>query len=194
MEHRARAGGGPHSASFPAGVRVVDAAIHILAEEAHGIRNVYVHELAVDKREERLAAVGLGDRHIGPEPERVVPIDPEVIRVLGAAGVGDSFELRPRKLIQGPTFRTVLAGRRGWSIERALALAPIEARQMSTRERRPHHAAEIEVDPPRPVSNIRRQVDFGQGRLRGIGTGHQPEDVPGLIEPREADVHRLAPD
>jgi hypothetical protein len=55
-------------------------------------------------------AVGLGDRHVRPESERVVPIDPEVIRVLGAARVGDPFELRPRKLIQGPTLRTVPAG------------------------------------------------------------------------------------
>src|SRR5256712_8248658 len=54
VEHRARAGGGPHSASFPAGVRVVDAAIHVLADEAHGLRNLNGHELAVDEREERL--------------------------------------------------------------------------------------------------------------------------------------------
>src|SRR4029453_16177181 len=136
VEHRSCAGGGPYRASLPARLWIVDAAIHILAEEAHGIGNVDGHELAVDECEERLAAIGFSNRDIRPESERIVAIDPDVIRVIGTARVRDPSELRPRKLIQGPAFRTMFSRRRDWPIERALALAPVEARQMSAREHR----------------------------------------------------------
>src|SRR4029453_9464006 len=91
-------------------------------------------------------------------------------------------------------FRTMFSRRRDWPIERALALAPVEARQMSAREHRPRNAVEIEVNTSRPISDIRRQINFRQRGLRGVGTGNEPKDVPGLIHACEANVHRLAPD
>src|SRR5439155_25952819 len=103
-------------AAFPARARIVDASIHILAEEAHGIRDMDVDELAVDQRQQRLAAIGVRDRHVGPKPERVVSIHPDIIGVVGAARVGDALELWPWKRIERPPFRTMFSGSRSRSV------------------------------------------------------------------------------
>src|SRR5438094_3809269 len=116
VEHRARARCRPQSAAFPARARIVDASIHVLAEEAHGIRDMDVHELAVDQRQKRLAAIGLRDRHVGPKPQRVVSIDPDVIGVIGATRVGDALELWPWKRIERPPFRAMFSGGRSRSV------------------------------------------------------------------------------
>ena len=47
--------------------------------------------------------------------------------------------------------------------------------------------------PRDPYPDIRRQVDFRQRGPSRIGSRRQPEDVAGLIQAREADVHRLPP-
>src|SRR3954463_9514655 len=74
VEHRARARHGPHALALPPGLRVVDAPVGQLGEEAHGIRHAKIDDLAVDHRHQRLAAVRHGDRDIGAEPKRVVAI------------------------------------------------------------------------------------------------------------------------
>jgi len=53
-------------------------------------------------------------------------IDPGVVRRLAAAVVGHAAELRAGQTIQRPALGAVLAGRVR-AIERALALAPVEA-------------------------------------------------------------------
>src|SRR5205085_1051275 len=114
--------------------------------------------------------------------------------VVGATRLLHVLELRPGHAVERPAFRTMLAGRRGRAVERTLALAAIEARHVAAREHGPHHATAREVDAARAVALVGRQVDFGERRLARVRSGHQADDVARLIDPREADVHRLAPD
>ena len=82
---RAVAAGRPHSATLPAAVGIIDAPIHALGEEAHGIRNHQVDHLAVFEGDQRIVLVAGRERHILAEPERVVLIDPGVVaRLTGA--------------------------------------------------------------------------------------------------------------
>ena len=88
----------------------------------------------------------------------------------------------------------MLACRCGRAVERSLAFAPIEAREVAARERRPHNTIQIEIDAARAVSLIGRYVHFGQSRLRRVWTRHEAQDIARLVHAREADIHRLAPD
>src|SRR3989475_1400860 len=194
VEVGARARGGPHRAALPAGLRIVDAPVDVLGEEAERVRNAEVDDLAVDHRHQRLAAVGLRDRHVGAQPERVVAIDPDVIGVVGAAGGVQALELRPGHAVERPALGAELAARRLGAVERALALAPVEARDVPARERRPHHAVGAHVDAARTVGAFRRNIDLGQRRLGRTGSGHDAHQVARLVHAREADAHRLAPD
>src|SRR6516165_4949215 len=72
MKHRPRAERRPQTLPLPAGVRIVDAAVHILAEETHRIRNVDVDELPVHQRKQRFAPVRLRDGSVRAKAERVV--------------------------------------------------------------------------------------------------------------------------
>src|SRR5580704_6867318 len=116
--------------------------------------------------------------------------------MVGAAGTLHAFELRTRHGVERPTFWTDLAGCRVRAVERTLALAAIEARHMTARERRPHHAVGREIDAARAegAGILRGQIEFSERGLRRIGTRHDANDVAGLLEAREPDVHRLAPD
>src|ERR1700677_2900677 len=66
MERGARAKRRPQSAPLPAGILVVDAAVHVLREEAHWVRYPQIDQLAVRERQEGLAAIGRCDRHVRP--------------------------------------------------------------------------------------------------------------------------------
>src|SRR5437667_2657537 len=123
VEDRAGARGRPQSAAFPPSAGIINASIHVLAEETHRVRNVDVYELSVDQRQKPLTAVGLRDRYVGSEPESVVAIHPDVIGVIGAAGIDDVLELRPWEWIKRPPFGTMFTRGGGWSVERALALS-----------------------------------------------------------------------
>src|SRR6185369_11958640 len=85
VEHGARARHRPQALALTAGLRIVDASIGELAEEADRIRHAQVDDLPVDDGGERLAAVRREDRHVVAEPERVVPVHPNVIGVIRAA-------------------------------------------------------------------------------------------------------------
>ena len=85
MEGRASAHGRPQSTPLPAGIRIVDPAIHPLRVEAQGIRDSQNHELSVIQHEERLRAVAGVDRRVLTEPEDVELIDPGVVAGLCAA-------------------------------------------------------------------------------------------------------------
>src|SRR5208283_5644221 len=92
-----------------------------------------------------------GDRHIPAQAECVMLIHPGIVARLGAAGTGHTLELRSRKWVESPAFRTVLPRRRR-SVERAFALAPVEAGEMPARERCPDNAVAVDVHPARRVS------------------------------------------
>src|SRR6478672_13495082 len=54
MERRAVAGGGPDAPAFPAGIGIIDAAVHALGEKAHRVRHAHLDELAIHQRVERI--------------------------------------------------------------------------------------------------------------------------------------------
>src|SRR5215470_4238954 len=162
MERGAGGEGRPHRPPLPAGLGIVDAPVHALGVEAHRVRHAQVDELAVDQREQRLVGVAGGERHVLAEPERVVLVHPAVVAGLGASRLAHVGELRTGERVERPALRAVLAGRIR-SVERALALAAIEAREVTAGQRRPHHPVAVDVHAARGIAGRRRLVDLGQG-------------------------------
>src|SRR5450756_797216 len=142
VEVGARPRRGPDAAAFPARRCVVDPAIDILGEEAERIRHPQRDEFAVDQSQQRFAAIGGGDRHVGAEAQRIVAVDPDVIGMVGAALRIQSLELRTGQPIELPALRALLAVGRGRPVERSLAQLAVEARQLSAGENRPDHAVQ----------------------------------------------------
>src|SRR5262249_34832411 len=105
------------------------------------------------------------DRHVLAEAERVVLIDPGVVRRLAAAVIGYAAKLRAGQTIECPALGAVLAGR-GRAVERAFAFAPVEGAEMAARERRPGDALAVDVAAARRVARQRHFVDLGE---RGLG-------------------------
>src|SRR5262249_34834342 len=144
VERRAIAEGRPQPAALPATVRIVDAAVHPFGIVAHRVGDAHIDPIAVDQREQRLIGVAGRDRNVLAEPRRVELVDPGVIARLGRTGVCHVLQLRTRERIERPAFRAVLAGC-GRAIERALALAAVEARHVTAGERNPRDAVAVDV-------------------------------------------------
>src|SRR5882672_2658152 len=133
---RAITAGGPQPAALPARARIVDAPVEPLGVEPERVRHAQQDHLAVLERDEAVVEIGGGHRHVLAEPERVVLIDPRVVARLGAV-LADSLKARARILVEGPALGAMIA--RGLrSVERPLALAPIEAADVAASHRRPH--------------------------------------------------------
>src|SRR4029450_5309506 len=66
---------------------------------------------------------------------------------------------------------------RGGPVERTLALAPVEARQVAARRRRPHHAVLVDVTATDAEARQGYVVDFRQPRF-----GHKAQDRRGAAE------------
>src|SRR5262249_3216295 len=158
MERRAVAVGRPQRAALPAGIRVVDATVDPLGEEAERIRNAHVDPLAVDERHQRLVAVARGQRHVVPEAGRVLLVDPGVVARLGAAALGDILELRTRKRRKRPALGAQLAFSGLRAVERALALAAVERAEMAARQRHIRDAVAVDVEAARPEARERRLI------------------------------------
>src|SRR2546428_13836801 len=77
--------------------------------------------------------------------------------------------------MERPAFGTVLPGR-GGAVERPLAPATVEAREVSARQRRPDDAAPIDVHAARPVSREWRLEHFRQRRRRRVRPPIEPDD------------------
>src|SRR5262249_22554185 len=107
--------------------------------------------------------------------EGSMPVDPGVVARLRASAFADAFQLRQWLWIQRPALGAVTS-RRIRTVQRSLALAPIEAREMAARQRRPVHAVAIDVAAARRVAGHRRLVHFGERGLRRIRSRHQPYD------------------
>src|SRR5579871_6611654 len=166
MERRAVAVRRPQGAALPAGVRVIDAAVDPLGEEAERIGDPHVDPLAVNERHQRLVGVAGGQRNIVAKAERVLLIDPGVVARLGAAGFGDVLELRTRIRRQRPAFRTQLARSGVRPVEWALALAAVERAEVTARQRHISDAVAVDVETARSPARERWLVDFRQLGLR----------------------------
>src|SRR5262249_25864259 len=135
--------GAPKAAAFPAGIRVVDARVQTLCVKSHRVRHPHQDHLSVLEADETVLQVGGRDRNVLSEPHRVVLVDPGIVARLGA-GVLQTFEARPRVLVNRASLWTVIAVRVR-PIERTLALAPVEADQSAIRAGPPQHPVLVNV-------------------------------------------------
>src|SRR5260370_12231666 len=74
--------GHPEATAFPAGLRVVDAAVDPLGEKAHRIGDAQFDDLPANEGMQRIRLVAGSDRHVRSEPEDVLLFDPYEIPVL----------------------------------------------------------------------------------------------------------------
>src|SRR3954452_11221144 len=109
VERRAVAGACPHAATFPAAVRIVDAAVDQLGEEALRIGHDEVDHFAVLEGDDRFVLVAGGVRNILAEAERVVLVDPGVVAGFRRTRAGIVGKLRSRERIERPALWAVLA-------------------------------------------------------------------------------------
>src|SRR3954452_17225018 len=72
----------PQAPALPAGVRVVDARVEALGEEAQGVRDAQHHYLPVLEGDETVVEVRGRDRDLVAAADRVVLVDPGVIACL----------------------------------------------------------------------------------------------------------------
>src|SRR5262249_2293141 len=129
---RAVAGRHPQPPALPPGLRIVDAAVDALGEEAHRIRHAQLNDLSVGQGGQRIRKMAGADRDVPAQAEDVVLVDPGVVRALGSAlPAGERW---PGNRIERPALGTQGSFRRAWPIQRSLALAAIEARDVSARE------------------------------------------------------------
>ena len=131
MEHSPCAGSGPQRLAFPAGVRIINAAIDVLREKSAWIRDTEGNELSVNQGINGIAQITHRDRNISTEAKCVESIDPGVVARLGAS-VLHIPQLWSGELIERPAFGAMRAGR-GRSVEN-LALATIKTSEMAARQ------------------------------------------------------------
>src|SRR5439155_21105283 len=117
------------------------------------------------------------DRHVLAEPERGVLIDPAVVAGLRAI-LADALQAGARILVKGPALRAMIAGCFR-SVERALALAPVEAAHVPARERHPHYARAVDITAAWTETRHRYMVDFGERGLRRVRAGIGPAERAG---------------
>src|SRR4051812_36645146 len=137
------AAAGPQSATLPAGIGIVDAAVKALGIKAERIRHAQRDHLAVLEGDQAVHEVSGGHRHVLAEAERVVLVNPAVVARLGAV-LADAIEARSWILVERPALRAVIAGRLR-SVERPLAFAPVETADVAACERNPHHALAVDI-------------------------------------------------
>src|SRR5262245_31316944 len=156
----------PQAATFPAGFRVVYATVEPFGIKAQRIGHGQQNHLAVFQRNQAMMQVSGGHWHVFAKPERVVLVDPRIVARLCAV-LADSFKSRPRVLIKCPAFGAMIASRFR-SVERTLAFSPVEAGEMTARERRPDNSLLVDVGAADAKTGQRNIIDFRQSRLRGI--------------------------
>src|SRR5262249_49103725 len=150
----------PQAPALPAGLRIVDARVETLGIEAEWVRHAQRHHLAVDERREAVVFICGRDRHVIAETNRIVLIDPGVVARLGAV-VADAGKTRPGIFVEGPALGAMIASRNRTE-KRAFAFGAIEAAEMATGERDPHHALGIDVAAARTKARHWNVVDFRQ--------------------------------
>ena len=101
---RAVAARAPQTAAFPAGFRIVDAAVEAFGVKAERIGHSQQNHLAVFQRDQAVVQVGGGHGYVLAEAERVVLIDPGIVARLRAV-FSDPFEIQDRGTGKKPSLR-----------------------------------------------------------------------------------------
>ena len=169
----------PEPAAFPAGIRVVDAAIESLTVEAQGVRHAERNELTVNKRVHAVEQVAGRDRHVVAEAGCVVLVDPGVVTRLDAE-FREVVEPGAGQSVQRPSLRTVIAGGLR-TVQRSFTLAAVELaeEQLEKRkrvfaegdpilERTRHNLDALRsryVKPEEALAGLRGRVDSSIGEL-----------------------------
>src|ERR1051326_1106892 len=182
---RAVAVGGPDAAPFPAGVRIVDAAVESLRIEAERVGHAEHHHAAVRVRDQAVVQIAGGHGNVFAESERVMLIDPRVVAGLGAV-FADAVEAGTGILMERPPLGALIAGGLR-SVERTFALATIEAAEMPARERHPDDAVAIDVRAARAETGRGHVVNLRQRRLRRMRSERDPHDGSGIAHYRAPD-------
>src|SRR5262249_1276257 len=134
---------------------------------------------------QRIREIAGADRDVPAQAEDVVLVDPRVVRALGGAlAAGERW---PGNRIERPTLGTQVSFRRAWPIQWPLALAAIEARDVSARQRDPGSPLSIDVEPPHSISRRRNLVDFGERGLGGIRSELHANDPARVTDVRSPD-------
>src|SRR5215472_11184337 len=154
----------PQSAALPAGVRVVDSAVQALGKETQRVRDTQHDHLPIHERGEAVIEVGRRDRDVLAKSHSIVLVHPGVVARLRAP-VLDALESRARVLVICETFGAVIAGCSG-SIERALALAPVEADESAVRARPPKDAVLVDVAAAHTNAFFRDGVELAELAVR----------------------------
>src|ERR1700722_2327950 len=154
----------PKAAPLPTRGGVIDSTVDTLGVESQRIGNAQRDEPAVNQRVYAVKEIARGDRHVCPQPQRVVLIHPGVVARFDAH-LRQVRETRPRQAMEAPAFGAMVAGRRR-AVERAPALAPIELPQMPARQGYPHHSAAIDIGATHAEARRRHIVDFAQAAAR----------------------------
>src|SRR5262249_49928617 len=156
-----------------------------LGEKAHRVGHPQLDDLIVDQRVQRIRLISGGDRHIGAEPQNVVLVYPDEIRVLFGARI--ALETRSRQRIErkdlGAFFPLLSAG----AVEWALALSPIETGDVAAVERQPSDAVAINIHAANPEAGQRDLVDLGQRGFGWVWPWRHPHDVTGMCQTRTPD-------
>src|SRR6266446_4018089 len=167
----------PQTAALPAAIRIINAAIDPLGEEAQRIGHPHVDPLAIDERHQGLVGVAGRQRHVVAKAERVLLVDPGVVAGFSAAAFCDIAELRAWERRQRPAFRTHLAFSGLRAVEWAFALAAVEGAEVTARQRHIGDAVAVDIITAGAEARERRLVDFRQ-----LGLRIEPQHIARLAE------------
>src|SRR5688572_17062044 len=172
MKRCSRAHGRPQPPALPTGVRVVDPAIQPFREKPKRIRHAKDDPFAILQDQQSFRQVSRIYWHVRTQTERVELIDPRLVARLHASLIRYALELREGLSVERPPFGTVLPRRRR-TVELSGALAPVEAGEMPTRERRPDDAVAVDVHSARgeTLNTSLRVVPRQLVQLRERGRG-----------------------
>src|ERR1700722_7412673 len=154
----------PKAAPLPTRGGVIDSTVDTLGVESQRIGNAQRDEAALHQRVHAVKEIARRDRHVCPQPQRVVLIHPGVITRLDAH-LRQVGEARSRQAMERPACGARVA-RRSRPVERPPALAPIELPQVSAREGYPHHAVAIDISAAHAEAGRRYIVDLAQAAAR----------------------------
>src|SRR5262249_50734416 len=164
---------GPQPATLPTRIGIVDAPIEPLGIKTQGIGNAQHDHRAVLERNQAIIEIASRHRHVLAEAKGIVLIDPGIVTRFRAV-LADPLKARTWILVERPTFLAMIA-RGGWTVQRPLALTPVEAADVAASQRHPDNALFVDVASARSKPRRRNVVNLGQSRRGRIGPGIEPQ-------------------